>query len=214
MFWKRKKTRVNQLGAAGAARAKGKSKKAIILYMESLQNHPDDPEIQRKLAPLLVEQKQYNEAWKYFDAAAKTYLDKGHLDKCTSMYTQAVRQIPHKCEAWEAFADIKLKRGQKKEAFQTLSDGRKHFKGRKQRAEAVRLLRKTWDLAPWDYDISIDLAIQLLKLKKKDMALRLLVGLADRTKGEKLRIIRGKIFRNAPSFGSLWRWIRASATGK
>ncbi len=214
MFWRRKKTRVDQLGAAGTARAKGNKKKAIAIYMESLQDNPDDPEIHRKLAPLLAEKKQYNEAWKCFDTAAKAYIDKEHLDKCASMYTQAVRQIPHKCEAWEALADIKLKRGQKKEAFQALCDGRKHFKGRKQRIEAVRLLRKSWDMAPWNYNISFDLATQLLKIKKKDMAIRLLEGLADRTKGKELQAVRGKMFRNAPTFGSLWRWIRALITGK
>jgi hypothetical protein len=69
-------------------------------------------------------------------------------------------------------------------------------------------------MAPWNYNISFDLATQLLKIKKKDMAIRLLEGLADRTKGKKLHLIRGKIFRNAPTFGSLWRWIRALALGR
>lgn len=214
MFWKQKKTRVDQLGAAGAARAKGSRKKAIALYIQSLQENPDDPEIQRKLAPLLADTKQYDEAWKFFDAAAKAYIDKGHLDKSASLFTQAVRQIPHKCEAWEALADIRLQKGQKKEAFQALSEGRKKFKGRKHHKEAIRLLRKSWDLDPWNYHISFDLATQLFKIKKKDVAICLLEGLADRTKGKKLSVVRGKIFRNAPTFGSLWRWIRALALGR
>ncbi|MBE9535845.1 MAG: tetratricopeptide repeat protein, partial [Proteobacteria bacterium] len=188
MFWcKKNNSRSDHLVSAGKARAKGNKKKAITLYQKMLEESPDAHEIHQKLAPLFAETRQFAASWASFKMVAEYYEGINHPDKAISMYSQATRYIPKECNAWEKFAALQHKKGHKVEALKTLLTGRGNFKERKYRYEAIRLLQKAWKLKPWDFQLSVDLARLLVKIKEKEKALKLLRGLAERQRDKNLR---------------------------
>jgi tetratricopeptide (TPR) repeat protein len=212
MLFKRRKSRTRSeiLETAGKAQAKGKRKKAIVEYRKLLKTDPQDYVVHGKIAPLLAEAQKFSESWSSFKAAGEGYLHKGFDDKARSVYIQATRYLPNEIEAWEAVVGLQLDKGQRADALKTLFDGRRHFRRSSHRQEAIHLLRMAWDISPWHFEVTFDLAQLLAKTGEKEEALKLLNGLAERERGRNLRHIRGAILRTSPAIGSLWRWLRTA----
>ena len=98
--------------------------------------------------------------------------------------------------------------------MKVLLDGRRHFRAKKHRAFAVRLLTLALQIDPDIFETSFELA-KLRRLEGDPAgASRILEKLAMRYRGRKLRRIRGVQFRMSPGIGSGLRWLKALATGR
>jgi tetratricopeptide (TPR) repeat protein len=198
------------LRQAGKARTRGRLKKAVQLYQKVLSVEPQNAEIHRKLAPLLARTKKPDESLKSYRAAADDLIRGGFVDQAIGLYREAVQHLPPQCELFQAISDLELERGRKPDAIGALLDGRKHFRRRRDTAEAIRLLIGVRKLDPNHLDGSLDLALLLAKSGNRSHALRLLDGLAARKRGPALRRVRARQFRLSPGIASGWRWLRAA----
>lgn len=212
MFFKGRKShsRTQILETAGKARARGRRRKAIAEYQKILKVDPDDYVVHGKIAPLLAGAKRFSEAWSSFEASGQGYVERGFAAQALSVYTQATRHMPRVIGAWEAVVRLQLERGQEADAVNTALIGQRNFRTSALRPDAIRLLQKAWEISPWHYDVTVELARLLSKTGEKKEALRLLMELAGREKGRNLRRVRAMILRISPTTGSLWRWLRAS----
>ena len=76
------------------------------------------------------------------------------------------------------------------------------------------MLRRALELEPWQAEATVLLAKTLARARRKGEAVKLLEGLATRTRGPALRRTRGLAFRLSPTPASLWRWLRAALLGR
>ncbi len=214
MWFKRDKPydRFSTLAAADRAVAKGRLRKAIALYRKVLAIDPADHVTHGKMAPLLAKRRQRSEAWASFFAAREGYLSEYRLDKALSIYLQAVRCLPRQLEAWEGIAWLHCELRQPADAVMALLDGCRHFRGRKRRSQAIRLLRRIREIEPWHFEATFTLARLLTRTGEKAEAERLLNSLAVRMQGRKLRRVQGALFRMAPRAGTAWRWLCAAVS--
>lgn len=211
--WFRKKPVYDRraiLEAASQAQGKGKRKKAIAEYRKVLEMEPDNPTLLVKLAVLLAETKQPEEAWKTFVRSAELYRKDGMTDKWSSVWTQAVLYFPRAPEAWLALAEAKQSKSVAADATATLLGATKHFRRRKDRDGLVTLLRRAFELTPYAHDVTLAYAKALVKTGAKKDAIAMLEELARRSGGRKLRQVRGRLFRLRPTPGAAWRWLRAA----
>ncbi|MCI0410941.1 MAG: hypothetical protein L0191_20660, partial [Acidobacteria bacterium] len=175
------------LAAAEKARARGKVRKAITEYRKVLEVDPSDHETHAKMAPLLAERRQLAEAWKSFVVAGEGYTRDMHEDKALGVYTQAARYLPRQLEVWKSIARLQVARGRPADGVKALLDGSRHFRGRKDRSQAIRLLRLAGEIEPWHFEATYALARLLLKVGEKREARSHLEGLAERAKGRNRR---------------------------
>lgn len=201
------------MARASKALGRGKRKQAIAEYRRVLQQEPGNPVILAKLAPLLAETRQLTEAGEKFRAAGKQYENQGFPEKALGVYAQAVKYLPHSVELWETISGLYLARSRRADALSALLEGRGHFRRRKQRPLAIRLLRGAVRIEPWHLDATLDLARQLAKSGGRAEADRLYQGLCERKRGVQLRRVRGAMFRRSPTPAALWRWLRAAFAG-
>lgn len=214
LFGKELYDRTDTLERAARAAGKGKRKKAIEEYRKVLSHEPENPQIHSKLGILLAETRQYPEAWKSFVAAAEGFKKQGFADKQYSVYAQATRYMPHEIELWETLGKLNVNRGRKPDAVRVLLDGRRHFKSKKDRPMAIRLLKLALDIEPWDFQPSFELAKLLYKEGDRDGAKRIFDGLTSRYRGRKTRRVRGAQFRLSPGPITALRWLKALITGR
>ncbi len=212
MGWFSKPTydRSSSMSRAAKAEGRGKRKKAIAEYRKVLAQEPDNPVIQVKLATLLAQTKQHDEARLKFMAAAETYEKQAFEDKALAVYRQAVAFMPKRVEMWERMAQLDVKRERNPEAIRDLLDGAKSFRKRKERQSAIRLLRMATKIEPWQFEATMSLAKLLRKEGAKPEARKLYEGLVQRNRAVRLRKVRGAMFRMSPTPGAAWRWLRAA----
>ncbi len=215
MWFKRQKpySRTEILEAAGKAQSKGRLKKAIAKYQILLKVDPEDHEAHSKIAPLLARKRKFSESWQSFKAAGEGYNNLGFSDKAMSVYMQATSYMPRKIGTWEALVELQLDLRLRADAFETLVNGQRHFRHCNNREKAISLLRKAWEIEPWHFEITFCLAYNLAKTDRRDEALNLLNGLAEREQGNNLRRILGAQLRIVPSPTSAWRWLCISLAG-
>jgi len=200
---------------AARAREKGKSKKALSLYRRVLEIEPENPDLHRKVAPLFAQTKQPSEARSSYMRAVSALEREGFTEQATGLYREALNYMPRDVELWAALADLQVKRRQRPDAVKTLLDGRRRFRGRENRPHAIRLLLRACEVEPYHFDATFDLAGLLAKSPGGSRrAFDLLETLAARTRGGRLRRIRGRQFWLAPGFSSAGRWLRALVRGR
>lgn len=214
LFGKRTYDRADSLARASKALGRGKRKQAIAEYRRVLKQEPGNPVILAKLAPLLAETRQLEEAGEKFRAAGKQYENQGFPEKALGVYAQAVKYLPRSVELWETISGLYLARSRRADALSALLDGRSHFRRRKQRPLAIRLLRGAVQVEPWHLEATLDLARQLRKSGGRAEADRLYQGLCEHKRGAHLRRVRGAMFRRSPTPAALWRWLRAALAGR
>ena len=178
------------LDQARAAQGKGRTKKAIRLYQRILEAEPQDPDIHRKIAPLLARSRQPEAALASFGQAVSGLMKRGMEDKALGVCHETVQFFPQRADVWEAIARLELERKRASDALKALRSGRAHCKGRRRRADALRLLRRALDIAPDDVDIATDLARVLRRSGARVEARNLLAGLAVRVPRRQLRRVR------------------------
>ncbi|HVO29990.1 MAG TPA: hypothetical protein VMV18_04615 [bacterium] len=207
-------SRSDAMERAAKAAGRGRKKKAIEEYRKVLANEPENAAVLTKVAVLLAETRRYPEAWKGFLAAAESWKKQGFVDRQYAVYRQAADYMPREPELWETLARIDLERGRAPDAVKVLLEGRKHFRKKKLRPFAVRLLRLATKIEPWHFEATFDLAALMRKEGDKREARRLLEGLVERARGRRLRRVRGALFSMSPTPAAAWRWTRAAVRGR
>ncbi len=216
MFGRKKSySRSEWLEQASRAQAKGKTKKAAALYQELLAAEPEDTDVHRKAAPVLASAKLYDEGWKSFRVAARALVDAGFLDKAVGVYREATHYMPRQVEIWLAIADVEAERGRPRDAAMVLIEGRRHFRSRKQRPEAIQLLSRVRKLDPSQFEAGLDLARLWRKTGNRNAARRLLAEMCFRARDRhRVRRIRATELRLSPTPAALYRWLRAILIGR
>jgi len=212
-FGKAKYNRSESLSRAAKAEGRGKRKKAIAEYRKVLAQEPDNPVILVKLAGLLAKTKQPEEARQKFLAAAECYEKEAFDDKAVAVFRQAVSHLPKRVELWERMAQLDVKRERLPEAIRDLLDGSSHFRRRRERQSAVRLLRMAVKIEPGQFEATMALARLLAKSGARPEARKLYADLCTRNRGRRLRRVRGAMFRMSPTPAAGWRWLRATLRG-
>jgi tetratricopeptide (TPR) repeat protein len=212
-FGKAKYDRSTSMSRAAKAEARGKRKKAIAEYRKVLAQEPDNAVILVKLAGLLAKTKQPEEARLRFLAAAEGYEKEAFDDKAVAVYRQAVSHLPKRVELWERLAQLDVKRERPPEAIRDLLDGASHFRKRKERQSAIRLLRLAVKIEPFQFEATLRLAGLLAKSGARPEARKLYAGLCEKNRAKRLRKIRAAMFRMSPTPAAGWRWLRAALRG-
>jgi tetratricopeptide (TPR) repeat protein len=213
---RRKRTfdRTETLAGADKARARGHRKKAIALYRQVLDVHPDDLTVHGKIAPLLAGSGERSGALASFRAASAGHERAGFPDRALSVLSQAAELFPEEEPLWEDLVRIQLARGRRADAVAALARGGARLLALRSTAAAERVLRRAGGIEPWHPGATRLLARTFAAAGRRADALRLLDGLAVRTLGVERRRARGLALRLAPTPLNLWRWLRAVLTGR
>ncbi|MGH7291296.1 MAG: tetratricopeptide repeat protein [Myxococcota bacterium] len=213
IFGKRTYDRADSLARASKAHGRGRRKQAIAEYRRVLEQEPGNAIVLGKLAVLLAETRQLSEAREKFNAAGERYEKQGFPEKALAVYMQATGYLPRQIELWETISGLNLARSRRADAVAALLEGRTHFRRRKQRPLAIRLLRQATRIEQWHFAATFDLAHLLVKTGAKAEADRLFRGLCERNRDTELRRVRFAMFRRSPTPASAWRWLRAALRG-
>lgn len=213
LFGKPTYDRSATLARAAKLESRRKRKKAIAEYRKVLAQESDNVAILVKLATLLAQTRQLDEARQKFGAAAEIYEKQAFDDKALSVLRQAVSFMPKRVELWERIGQLDVKRERPPEAIRDLLEGSRHFRRKKERESAIRLLRQAVRVEPWQFEATLGLARLLARSGARPEARRLYAGLCERNRARRLRVIRGAMFRMSPSPAAAWRWLRAALRG-
>jgi tetratricopeptide (TPR) repeat protein len=205
--------RLRILGDAARAQRKGRRKKAIALYRQVLEHEPENPDLHRKLAPLLARTRKPAEAWASYHRAAEGLVRLGFVDRAIGVYREAAGHLPREEKVWLGLAALEAKRGRRADAVQTLLTGRRRLRSRADRPRAIRLLSRARELAPGCFEASFDLAGLLASSGQRGRSIALLDDLAARVRGRELRRVRARQLRISPGPRAAWRWLAALAGG-
>jgi tetratricopeptide (TPR) repeat protein len=211
-LWSRKQSldRGQILGrAARAARRGGQRhrRKALALYRQVLEAEPDNPDLLRKTALLLVKTKDPNNACKSYRRAIAVYSDNGFCDHAVGVCREALRYLPRAVPLWKDLATLEVERGRRVDAVEALLQGRRRFRGRRSRSEAMELLVAAHRIDPVNIAVTFDLAFQLARSGDRPRALALLDGLIAVHPSDRRRI-RARQFKIAPGMRTAWHWVR------
>jgi tetratricopeptide (TPR) repeat protein len=213
LFGKPTYDRSQVMARAAKLEGRGKRKKAIAEYRRVLAQESDNLAILIKLATLLAQTKQYDEARQKFGLVAETYEKQEFDDKAIAVLRQAVTFMPKRVELWERIAQLDVKRERIPEAIKDLLEGAQRFRGRKDRQSGIRLLRYAAKIEPWQFESTMGLARLLRKSGARPEARKLYEGLCQRNRSVRLRKVRGAMFRMSPTPMAAWRWLRAAIGG-
>lgn len=196
--------------AARAARGRTRRsrRKAVALYRRLLELEPDNPDLQRKLAPLLARTDDAADACANYRRAAETFIERGFLDRAVGVYRDALRALPREMTLWKAMATLEMQRGRRADALATLLEGRSHFRGRKGREAAMTLLWLARKVDPAHLEVGLDLSLQLGKNGAGGRGVALLEELLPAHPECETRI-RARQLRIAPGPAALWRYLGA-----
>jgi thioredoxin-like negative regulator of GroEL len=201
------------LSEAHRARNKGRERRAIGLYKRVLLEDPHNADVALRVAPMLARRGQGFEAWQLYRRAARDFARAKRWGECLTVYREACRFVPYEFEAWSLCAELQIKMGREDAAFETLVDGRMHFRDPACRAQAIALLTRARSIEPWDTHVVLDLARLYARTDLTDLALELLLCLGQRTRGADLRKVRALQWRITLSLRFGWLWLRALSQG-
>jgi len=146
--------RARLMKRASGALGKRKRKKAIGLYRKVLAANPGDTEALRKLAPLLAQNGEVQEALQSYRKVMDVMLQQGFDDRAIGLLRAAAGSLPREFELWRTLAALQVKRGKKADAVESLLEGRSHFRARRDRGIAIQLLDHAHKLDPASFRVS------------------------------------------------------------
>ena len=193
---------------ADRARLKGRLRKAVRLYRSVLVHLPDEPSVHRKLAPLLARRSCPEDAWQSYQIACRSLTERGFDRHAGGLLREAVELLPRNVLAWQCLAEIEESLGRTADARGTLLEGRRHFRGRRRRTDAMALLSTAHRLDPDDLELGLDLARQLRRAGRAGRAQEVLYGLLQRVPNRQRALRRG-LFLTTPTFHTFWVWMRS-----
>lgn len=197
------------LSEAHRARNRGRERRAISLYKRILIEDPHNADVALRVAPMLARRGEGFEAWQLYRQVARDFARARRWGECLSAYREACRLVPYEFEAWRLCAELQIKLHREDAAFETLVDGRMHFREAGCRAQAIALLSRARSIEAWDAHVVLDLARLHAQTDQTELALELLSCLALRTRGVRLRKVRALQWRITLSFRFAWLWLRA-----
>ncbi|MEN8183912.1 MAG: tetratricopeptide repeat protein [Myxococcota bacterium] len=201
--------RSRMLETAARATTRRRRRKAIRCYRRVLAAEPQNAGLHLRLAPLLAQTGEHFDAWLSYRIAAKALLRQGQETRAVALHREATRQLPRNADVWCTLARLELKRGRRSEAFEALALGRSRLRRRRERPEAIHLLRQALELEPGHARTTVDLARLLHRSKRREEAWLLLENRAARASGADRRRLRGAQLGLFPSLRHLWLWLRA-----
>ncbi len=204
--------RTRLLSQAMRATQRHRHKRAIALYRKILAVDPTDTQIHRKIAPLLAQTRQPDDAWESYRRAAEQLSKQGFVDQAIGTYREASTHLARQHRLWLALADLEVKRGRPVDAANALVDGSRRLRSRRTRQEAVTLLQQARKLQPGAFEPSYELAGVLASVGARDRAKRILQELVARAHGRQLRKVRGRQFFLSPTPAAAWRWLATAVT--
>jgi tetratricopeptide (TPR) repeat protein len=197
------------LAEAARARANGKTRKAVALLETVLQHEPSNADLHRRIAPMLAASQRATDAWTSYRIAVASLIRAGFVDQAIGVLREAAAQLGRERGVWEELADAEAQRGRPIDAHKALLEGRRRFRARRDRPEAIRLLLRARKIAPDDFEANFDLAGLLGGSGARAPAARILAELAARAHGAQLRRTRRRQLALSPTPGSLWRFLRS-----
>jgi tetratricopeptide (TPR) repeat protein len=197
------------LEAAARAAAKQRRHEAIRCYRRVLVVEPGNPDIHRRIAPLLARTKQPFDAWLSFRAAARALLRQGQQDRALALYREAAQHLPRNVEAWCALARLEVKRRRPTQAFEALVQGSRKLGRRADRPRAIHLLRQALELQPRHVEATLELARLLCHSSRREEARLLLESLAASAGGTDRRRACAALLSLFPSLRHVWLWLRS-----
>jgi tetratricopeptide (TPR) repeat protein len=213
LFSRKPRTRAEVIADADRARSRGRLEKAAAGYREALGSDPSDPAVHVKLAPVLARLGDEEGGASSFRAAASRYLDAGFTDRAAAVNLAAAGALPLDPGFRLEIARLNLLRGRRADAVGALLDGGRAQLRAKRLDAAASLLRRALELEPWHLEAGLAFAPVLARNGDPAGARRLLDGLDARHPGAARRRVRRVVFRLWPGPRTLWRWVRAQASG-
>lgn len=202
--------RDRRLAEASHARHRGRIRTAVALYRRILVEDPGNAEAAIRLAPLVASRGETFEAWLLFRDVARRLLAERRTEQCLAVAREACRWVPGEFDAWRLKADLELKLGRERAAFETLLEARSVFSTVRTGAQAIALLVRARAIEPWDTEVCLDLARLYARSDRAGAACELLAGLERRVSGRDLRRVRGLQWRLTLSFAHAWQWLQAA----
>jgi len=197
------------LQQASRALRRRRREKALKLYCRVLEHEPENPDLRRRVAPLLADSGRVEDALASYRIAAGSLARKGFLDHAVGVYREAAQRLPRQRVVWEALADLEIQRGKPADAHRALVEGARHLQGRRLRADAVTLLLRARKMEPRHVETGLALARALVKVGARRQAASLLANMATWTRGRERRRVRMRHLVLAPGPGTAWRCFTA-----
>jgi tetratricopeptide (TPR) repeat protein len=198
---------------AERAIAKRRIRRSIALYRRVMAAEPRNAALHARIAPLLAQTRQDFDAWESFRRAARARISNKQPEEALVLYREAARCLPRQIEAWQSIARLETQLGRRERAREALLKGRRQFRSRRHRPQAIALLRAAREIEPWGFDPVLDLARLLARSRQALEAQWLLGQLAERSSGRRLRRVRGLQWRIEPSCRHSWYWLCAAVAG-
>ncbi len=202
------------LDAANKAVSKGRIKAAIGHYLRTMEDHGTDPAIDAKVATLYHKLRRQTRARLHFEKSSARFRNDGFEEKALAVYRNAVACFPTEVEFWQRIVDLQRAQGRKADAVNTLMEARKAFRKGPMRAQAAQLLEQIIKMEPGHPQASLDLALVMMKMGRREEARQSLQSLVGQSRGSRLRRVRGALFRLSPTPAAAWRWLRAALLGR
>jgi tetratricopeptide (TPR) repeat protein len=212
MSWLRRSRgydRDRTLAEARRAAGRGKHAKAIALYERVSENEPANTELLRRLAAQRARAGQREAAWRDCRRAAEQLTERGFIEQAIGVYRDFAKHVPAEVAVWQALSELELARDRRPDAVRVLLEGRRWFRTRRTRRDAIGLLRLARKVDPGHFEANFDLAGLLVREGARGPARRILEGLEPRARGRNLRRLRGRMFRLSPSPAAAGRWLVA-----
>ena len=202
------------LAEAERARTKRRSRRAVALYRRILIAEPHNADLHARVAPLLAQTGDEFDAWQSYRRASGALMKAKRQDAALALYREATESLPRQIEAWQWVAKLERSRGQRERARDALLGGRQHQRRRRDRPQAIALLRGALDLDPSNLVIVVDLARLLARGHQLAEAQLLLTDMAGKTSGATLRKVRAAQWRIEPSLRHTWYWLREAIAAR
>lgn len=199
--------RTELLSQAARARARGRRKRAIVLYRRVLENEPDNEVLHKRVAQLLAQSRRMNEALEHYRKAADELVRRGFEEHAIAVYRESLHFEPRVTWVWSRVAKLEANRGCVVDAVETLRKGARCFRSRKERRRAVTLLEQAHQLDPGSVDAALDLAQQFAKDRRYGRALDVLEEVVPYVRGKDLRRLRARQLYWCPTPGFLCRFL-------
>ena len=203
--------RARLLSAAGHARSRGRRRRAISLYRKVLRVEPSNHVLRKRVACLLAQVGRLSEAHEHYRLVTAGLTRRGFDTHAIGVYREALGFLPRERDLWSGLAELQAKQEHVRDAVETLHAGRRRFRSRRRRSDAIALLEQAHCIAPRDVDTAIDLARLLEKSGDHTRAARVLWEAVPGARGRALRRLRMRQLLLSPAPATAWRWVRSWA---
>lgn len=208
LFSKKELTKHDLMEQAGKFARKGKLDKAIDEYRALLLKYPDDYNIHLKVAPLYAKSNLDKKSLTSFQLAFNGFHKAGFEQKALGVLNSATTSLPKSLSVWDVLSKFHLSKGRKHDAILVLIKGRKKFHKKDDPSIPIKLLKKAFDIEPWNFDVTFDLGKLYMEQHKYSDALLYFTGLEKKVTKKNFRKVRWQLYKIHGGFNNFWKWFR------